>query len=106
MPIYEYLCADCDVTFTAFKQISAFDQPAYCPTCAKQANKIISAPHLSTMRPERRFAFETNERSAHEPKVRHSCGANCQHHHHKSKQEAATPALKQQLNRRPWMLGH
>jgi hypothetical protein len=58
------------------------------------------------MRAERRFAYETNERSAHEPKVRHSCGANCQHHQHKPKQAAETPAYKQQLNRRPWMLGH
>jgi putative FmdB family regulatory protein len=106
MPLYEYFCEDCEVYFTELKPIAAYDDPAYCPACAQQADKIISAPHLNTMRAERRFAYETNERSAHEPKVRHTCGANCHHHAHKPKQEPAAPAYKQQLNRRPWMLGH
>ena len=107
MPLYEYICEDCEVYFTELKPIASYDEPAYCPACAKQADKVISAPHLNTMRAERRFAFETNERSANEPKVRHTCGANCHHHEHKKpKQEPAAPAFKQQVNRRPWMLGH
>ena len=107
MPIYEYVCPECDVYFTAFKPVADYDQPSFCPACAKQADKVISAPHLNTMRAERRFAFETNERSAHEPKVRHTCGPSCNHQHHKAKKaEPTTPALKQQVNRRPWMLGH
>jgi hypothetical protein len=54
---------------------------------------------------EIRTAHETNERSAHEPKVsnRHVCGAHCHYH----KQPAQPATLKQQAGqKRPWMLGH
>ena len=104
MPVYEYLCPQCETYFTEIKPIAEFSAPEYCPHCASQAHKVISAPHLNTMRADRRFAHETNERSAHEPKVKHTCGAHCHHHHHKK--EETPPALKQQLNKRPWMLGH
>lgn len=101
MPIYEYMCPECDSNFTELKPIAKFNHPAFCPHCANQGHKVISAPHLNTMRADRRFAHETNERSAHEPKVKHSCGTNCHH-----KKEHTPPTLKQQQNKRPWMLGH
>lgn len=102
MPVYEYACPECENYFSELKPIAEFKQLSYCPQCGSVANKIISAPRLNTMRAERRFAFETNERSAHEPKVRHTCGAHCHHH----KKEESKPELKQQQNKRPWMLGH
>jgi putative FmdB family regulatory protein len=106
MPVYEYECPECDHYFTDLKPIAEFKQLTYCPACGGVANKIISAPRLNTMRTDRRVAFETNERSAHEPRVSHQCGAHCHHHHHKKPAAEAKPELKQQVNRRPWMLGH
>ena len=104
MPVYEYICNDCDTYFTELKKLNDFDSPSYCPDCQQPASKIISTPHLNTMRKEIRKAHETNELSANEPKVKHkhTCGAHCHHH----KQEKSAPAYKQQTNSRPWMLGH
>ncbi len=106
MPVYEYICNDCDHYFTELKKFSEYDQPGICPICQQAGQKIISAPRLNTMRSEIRRAHETNERSADSPKVRHKhqCGSHCNHSHHTH--EASKPELKQQVNRRPWMLGH
>lgn len=113
MPVYEYVCTECDTYFTAMRSMDQYNEPCACPDCAGEARKIISAPQLNTMRADRKYAFETNERSRHEPRVSHAghghtCGAGCNHHHHhsKPKNEEAKPAYKQQVNRRPWMLGH
>ncbi len=103
MPVYEYVCQDCEIYFTEIKKVNEFKSPSFCPQCDEQAQKVISAPHLNTMRHETRQAHETNERSAHAPKVKHThkCGSHCNH-----QKESTQPAYKQQLNRRPWMLGH
>jgi hypothetical protein len=55
----------------------------------------------------RRKAFQTNERSSHEPRMSrgHVCGSNC-HHHKKPAGESEKPAFKKQDGKRPWMLGH
>lgn len=105
MPVYEYLCEPCEFYFTELKKVSEYNQPVRCPRCNSQADKIISAPRLNVMRGDMRKAHETNERSADSPKVhrKHECGSHC-HHHHKT--ETKPPEFKQQVNRRPWMLGH
>ncbi len=100
MPVYEYICPNCDLYFTELKSIANSASVSYCPSCAHQANKIISAPHLNTMHRDKRFAHETNERSADKPKVKHTCGSHCHH------DKPATADYKQQINKRPWMLGH
>lgn len=106
MPVYEYICDDCEHYFTELKTFAEFDSPSLCPICQQAGRKIISAPRLNTMRSEIRKAYETNERSADSPRVhhKHECGAHCHHHHHKH--EESKPEYKQQVNSRPWMLGH
>jgi putative FmdB family regulatory protein len=112
MPLYEYFCADCDHVFTDLKSMADYRQPSACPVCGEASPRTLaSAPRLNCMRADLRKAHQTNERSAHAPRMSHghSCGAGCNHQHHKPKaaqQAAEKPALKQQSGRRPWMLGH
>ena len=42
MPIYEYTCPDCDITFELMKPFSEADKDASCPRCHKQARRIMS----------------------------------------------------------------
>lgn len=107
MPVYDYYCSECENEFTMLMPMSRSAEPAPCPSCAHSAQRVISAPRLNTMRAEVRNAHQTNERSAHAPKMTqgHRCGAGCSHQSHgKSEQQ---PALKQVSSaKRPWMLGH
>ena len=105
MPVYDYRCGGCDTEFTLLMPMSRCAEPAPCPACAHSAERVISAPRLNTMRSDIRAAHQTNERSAHQPKMTqgHRCGAGCSHHQGKPEQ----PALKQVSSaKRPWMLGH
>jgi putative FmdB family regulatory protein len=105
MPIYEYVCRDCGEVGSKLRSIAERTAATDCPRCGGEAERIISPPRLRLMRKEIRAAHETNERSAHEPRVsnKHQCGAHC--HHHKKAESPA--ALKQASGqKRPWMLGH
>jgi len=43
MPLYEYLCADCETPFEALRPMSESDRPMACPYCANtQARRLIS----------------------------------------------------------------
>ena len=110
MPVYDYQCSKCDCEFTMLMPMSRSADPMPCPSCAYNAQRVISAPHLSTMRADIRAAHQTNERSAHEPKMMkgHRCSAGCSHQSHgKSESKIEQPALKQVSSaKRPWMLGH
>lgn len=103
MPIYDYHCSDCDIEFTELRPMARCTEPAACPRCRGGAQRFITAPRLATLRPEARLAHQTNERSAHEPRVSraHQCGAGCAHHSDKPSQ------LRQSgTSKRPWMIGH
>lgn len=105
MPVYDYHCSECDAEFVLLQPMSRSAEPVSCPTCSASAARVISAPRLSTMRADIRTAHQTNERSAHAPKMTqaHRCGAGCSHNQSKPEQ----PALKQASNaKRPWMIGH
>lgn len=107
MPMYEYYCEPCGELFSELRAMSQYQEPAPCPVCGESAPRILAtAPGLNTMRAETRKAHQTNERSAHAPRMSHGhqCGAGCQHHH--NPKAAEKPGLKQQNGRRPWMLGH
>lgn len=104
MPMYEYYCANCQDEFALLQPMSRSGEPAPCPQCEHGAARIISAPRLNTLRAEIRSAHQTNERSAHQPKMSqgHRCGAGCTHN-----SPDAKPQLKQASTaKRPWMLGH
>jgi len=109
MPVYEFFCATCDQVFTRLRSISEYHNPCDCPDCGATSPRVVAtAPGLNTMRAETRKAHQTNERSAHEPRVRHShtCGAGCNHSHHNKPKTDEPPKMKQQSGKRPWMLGH
>ena len=109
MPLYEYFCTKCDDAFTQFNTILNYKQSSPCPDCGQPSKrKIFSAPNVNAMNPITRKAHQTNEKSAHEPKVRnkheHVCSSSCNHSH--ASTQKSTNELKQQNGRRPWMLGH
>ncbi|HEY3698165.1 MAG TPA: zinc ribbon domain-containing protein [Spongiibacteraceae bacterium] len=104
MPVYDYYCSACNEEFALLQPMSRSGEPAGCPACSKSAVRIIAAPRLNTMRAETRAAHQTNERSAHQPKMTqaHRCGTGCSH-----QSQPEQPALKQaNAAKRPWMIGH
>ena len=106
MPLYDYYCADCGHQFNLLRPMAECGEPAGCPQCENMAQRFIVAPRLSTMRADVRLAHQTNERSAHAPRMSqgHRCGTGCNHNHGGGETK---PALKQASgSKRPWMLGH
>ena len=103
MPVYEYFCGDCNEQFTSLQSMARCSEPLPCPQCARDAQRVISAPRLNAMRGDLRKAHQINERSAHQPRMSqgHQCGAGCSH------QQDSKPVLKQARGtQRPWMIGH
>lgn len=103
MPVYDYRCAACTLDFTESRPMYRYQEPAPCPQCGHAAARLITAPRLNILHAHLRLAHQTNERSAHQPRVTraHQCGPGCGH--------AATAHLPlRQANgpKRPWMLGH
>lgn len=48
MPIYEYQCEDCGLSFEKMKAMSKFDEPEACPECAApNAKKLVSATNFT-----------------------------------------------------------
>ena len=107
MPLYDYKCSHCG-TFEVLTT-SQNSAPILCPDCHGPTTRIMSAPRLQRLNPAQRKAHETNERSAHEPRMSkgHSCcsGGTC--HHHAATADPERPRLKTQTGpRRPWMISH
>ena len=42
MPIYEYVCADCDVKFELLRRLSQSTEGASCPQCQSSAERVLS----------------------------------------------------------------
>jgi len=42
MPIYEYVCPECDTTFEKMRSLSQSDQPCECPSCKAEARRKLS----------------------------------------------------------------
>lgn len=106
MPMYDYLCEGCEHVFTELRPMAEHLEPHPCPGCGASARRIVGAPpHLNDMPQALRHAHETNERSAHEPRVgpQHRCGPGCGHQAAKA-QPRLQPARGARA--RPWMLGH
>ena len=43
MPVYEYSCPKCEIEFERMRPISKVDEPACCPRCGSQAQKLVSS---------------------------------------------------------------
>jgi putative FmdB family regulatory protein len=43
MPIYEYNCSDCELTFELMRPLSEAEEDALCPRCQSRARRIMSA---------------------------------------------------------------
>jgi putative FmdB family regulatory protein len=42
MPIYEYLCPECDSIFEELRPLNQADRPAECPRCHQPARRKLS----------------------------------------------------------------
>ena len=42
MPLYEYVCPECDALWEERRSIAAADDPAICPVCKSDAERQIS----------------------------------------------------------------
>jgi len=42
MPIYEYVCSDCDLKFELLRPLSRAGEAASCPRCHQSAERILS----------------------------------------------------------------
>ncbi len=116
MPNYDYDCAACGA-FTLWRSLEDRNLPASCPECAGQAARVIGAPNLSLMSPQRRQGHARNEKSRHEPRVSdgHRCGSGCGCGSPKTTRQKSTQTLDlgkvgrfeaSRKPKRPWMLGH
>jgi len=52
MPLYEYYCESCDEVFEALRAVSASDEPAPCPRCGGDADRIMPTTFASMSRKE------------------------------------------------------
>jgi len=50
MPLYEYYCDGCDQVFEALRPFASSDQPAPCPKCGAQADRIMPTTFASMAR--------------------------------------------------------
>ena len=42
MPIYEYVCTDCEAKFELLRPLSQANEGAACPQCQQEAERILS----------------------------------------------------------------
>jgi len=110
MPTYEYLCDDCG-PFTDFRPMSDSDLPCACPGCGNDAPRaFLTAPYMAGLSSERRLAFATNERSAHEPKstrqTGHAPGCGCCTGKKSRMTYKYKDGSKAFPKSRPWMISH
>ena len=117
MPVYDYMCESCGA-FTALRPMSKSAEPCGCPDCGAPASRTyLTFPNIGGMNPARRNAFETNERSAHAPKLSkkaeresgaHAPGCACCSGTSGGKGGAVytRDGAKTFPSRRPWMISH
>jgi len=43
MPIYEYLCPECDCRFELLRPVSESESGSTCPECGKEAKRMLSS---------------------------------------------------------------
>lgn len=68
MPVYVFACHECG-SFELTRPIAEANSRACCPTCQRQAKRVFTPPRLTSLAAPMRRALETEEASAHEPRV-------------------------------------
>jgi putative FmdB family regulatory protein len=68
VPVYVFACGECG-PFEVSRPMAEAGDRACCPGCRSEARRVFTPPRLGRLaRPVRR-ALETEEASAHEPRV-------------------------------------
>ncbi|TMG02779.1 MAG: zinc ribbon domain-containing protein [Chloroflexi bacterium] len=52
MPLYEYYCEACDKVFEALRSVAQSEEPALCPRCGAEADRIMPTTFASMSRKE------------------------------------------------------
>ena len=68
MPVYVFTCHECG-TFELSRPMSETGKAAQCPVCLREARRVFTPPGLTRLARPVRQALETEEASAHEPRV-------------------------------------
>jgi putative FmdB family regulatory protein len=68
MPVYVFVCHECG-SFELARPMAQASNRACCPTCQSEARRVFTPPRLTRLATPMRRALETEEASAHEPRV-------------------------------------
>jgi putative FmdB family regulatory protein len=68
MPVYVFTCHECG-TFELSRPMAETGKAAQCPSCLREARRVFTPPGLTRLTRPVRQALETEEASAHEPRV-------------------------------------
>jgi len=68
MPMYVFACHECG-QFELARPMAEASSRAYCPDCQRQARRVFTPPRLTRLAAPVQRALETEEASAHEPRV-------------------------------------
>lgn len=68
MPLYVFACPECG-SFEVARPMAEASSRTCCPTCQGEARRVFTPPRLSRLATPVRRALETEEASAHEPRV-------------------------------------
>jgi putative FmdB family regulatory protein len=68
MPVYVFSCPECG-TFELSLPMARAAGAASCPGCAREARRVFTPPSLTRLAKPLRRVLETEEASAHEPRV-------------------------------------
>jgi putative FmdB family regulatory protein len=68
MPVYVFACQECG-SFELARPMAEASSRACCPTCQSEARRVFTPPRLARLAAPMRRALDTEEASAHEPRV-------------------------------------
>jgi putative FmdB family regulatory protein len=68
VPLYVFTCPECG-SFEVARAMAEASSRACCPTCQGEARRVFTPPRLTRLARPARRALETEEASAHEPRV-------------------------------------
>jgi putative FmdB family regulatory protein len=68
MPVYVFSCRECG-PFELSRPMAETGKAAHCPNCLREARRVFTPPSLTRPASPVRRALETEEASAHEPRV-------------------------------------